>query len=73
MIRRTTLRGTPTTPDAMDELAAETGQTRARVLEEWGERAAIREYLGGMSLAEAERRAIDDVRAIFSSRQRSLF
>lgn len=31
------------------------------VVEEWGERAAVREYLGGVTRDEAERLAFDDV------------
>jgi len=57
----------------MDELAAETGQARARIAEEWGERAAIRQYLGNLTIVEAEARAFDDVRAMFVSRQGRLF
>lgn len=39
-----------------------TKRTLADVLEHFNERAAIREYDGGMSRAEAERAALDDVR-----------
>lgn len=38
--------------------------------EEFEERAAIREYLGGMSRVEAERHAVEDVRDSAEARQR---
>ncbi len=56
----------PRIPDAFDQIAAKTGATRARVIEEFGERAAIREFLGGMSRADAEARAMMDVVAILT-------
>jgi hypothetical protein len=64
---RAAAHGGPTPPpeDVFTRLARETGQPRGRVLEEWSERAAIREYLGNVPRAEAEFRAIDDVRDVF--------
>jgi len=73
MITGARSRSATTTTDAFDKLAAETGQTRACVMEEWGERAAIRQYLGNLTIVEAEARAFDDVRAMFVSRQGRLF
>lgn len=58
--------------DAFDMIAAGTGATRARVIEEWTERAAIRQYLGNMSPAEAERLALVDVELLLLN-QPSLF
>lgn len=46
--------------------------TMRRVTEEWEERAAIRRYLGGMTLADAEREALRDAAEVLST-QRSLF
>lgn len=59
----------PPPEDIFARLARETGQPRARVLEEWGERAAIREYLGNLPRAEAELRAIEDVRDVFGAQK----
>lgn len=49
-------------------LAEKVGATRACVLEEFGERAGIREYLGGMTREDAEARAMDDVEALLATR-----
>lgn len=57
-------------------LMKQTGAARAVVIGEWKERAAIREYLGGLERGAAEGKAIDDVIAIFEAkkhRQRSLW
>ncbi len=44
----------------IDVIAKRLGLSRERVLEEWTERAAIREYAGEMSRVEAERLAYED-------------
>ncbi len=44
------------------ELAERLGLATETVLELWAERAAIREYDGGQSRADAEAAAVDDVR-----------
>lgn len=44
------------------ELARTLGVDPDLLVEEWSERAAIREYEGGQSRADAERDALDDVR-----------
>ena len=44
------------------ELAERLGLPAETVLELWAERAAIREYEGGQSRADAEAAAVDDVR-----------
>lgn len=52
-----------TTPaHACIELAERLGLAADPVLELWAERAAIREYEGGQSRADAEASAVDDVR-----------
>lgn len=43
------------------ELAARHQRNEAELIEDWTERAAIREYLGGASRASAELEAIHDV------------
>jgi hypothetical protein len=53
--------------DRFDILVEKLGVPRARLIEEWGERAAIRQYLGNMSRADAEVRAFDDVEAMFTA------
>lgn len=53
-------------PDAIGKIAQKAGVTRERVIEEWKERAAIREYLGGMSRVEAELVAMRDVEDVLS-------
>jgi hypothetical protein len=47
--------------DRYDTLARSAGRDRDDVLEYWSERAAIREYDGGMTRAAAEGRAWADV------------
>ncbi len=49
------------------ELAERLGLSAETVLELWAERAAIREYEGGQSRADAEAAAVDDVRAAFAT------
>ena len=44
----------------VDDVVKKTGRSRDEVVEVCRERAAIREYLGGMPRAEAERLALDD-------------
>ncbi len=50
--------------DPIADLVVRTGRSREEVVEVFDERAAIREYLGGYSRQEAERRAIVDVVAV---------
>jgi hypothetical protein len=49
--------------EACIELARTLGIPEDVVVEQWAERAAIREFEGGQSRADAERDALDDVRA----------
>lgn len=60
----------PLTPnkdrDRFELLSEKLAVPRARLIEEWGERAAIREHLGNMSRADAELRAYDDIEALFT-------
>ena len=63
------------TGDHDDELVAiaeAAGVPFADVLEAHGERAAIRQYDAGVTRLQAERDAVDDVRAMFRPRQRAL-
>jgi hypothetical protein len=46
-------------------IARRVGIPIARVVEEHAERSAIREYLGGMSRAEAEQEAVNDTCDVF--------
>lgn len=46
--------------DSLDRLARRLNVARAVVAEEFGERAAIREYLGNLPRLEAERQALVD-------------
>ncbi len=48
--------------EACIELARTLGVDAEALVEEWTERAAIREFEGGQSRADAERDALDDVR-----------
>lgn len=52
----------PDHSSALESLAAEHNRNPLHVFEWFLERAAIREYDGGMSRAEAERLAVEDVR-----------
>jgi hypothetical protein len=45
------------------DFARAAGVDPERVLEAWAERAAIREFDGGQARADAERAALDDLRA----------
>ena len=47
------------------DIAKRAGLPIARVVEEHSERAAIREYLGGMPRAEAETAALEDTCDVF--------
>lgn len=49
------------------QLAERLGLSTEAVLELWAERAAIREYEGGQSRADAEAAAVDDVRAALAT------
>lgn len=54
-------------PHELEQLARETGVSPLHVLEEFLERAAIREHDGGFSRDEAERLALADTRDVFIS------
>jgi hypothetical protein len=45
----------------LTRVAKRSGRPLAEVIENWEERAAIREYMGGQKRAHAERDALDDV------------
>lgn len=49
--------------EACVELARTLGVDADALVEQWAERAAIREFEGGQSRADAEREALEDVRA----------
>ena len=49
--------------EAVIELARTLGIAEDVLVEQWAERAAIREFEGGQSRAEAEQGALEDVRA----------
>lgn len=51
---------TPAVRDQLAAIAAQHGVPIERLHEEWGERAAIFEYLGGMPRAKAEREAVHE-------------
>ena len=57
--------------DACIELAQALGIDISAALEHWGERAAIREFEGGLSREDAERAALDDLRALHRKGPRS--
>jgi hypothetical protein len=50
--------------DACLELARTLGIDAETLVEQWAERAAIREFEGGQTRAHAERDALDDVSAL---------
>lgn len=50
--------------DACIELARTLGVDPDALVEQWAERAAIREFEGGQPRADAERDALEDVRAL---------
>lgn len=56
------------TRPAVTALALELRLDPYALLAEWGERAAMREYEGGYSRAEAERLALADVRELARER-----
>jgi hypothetical protein len=56
------------TRPAVTAIALEFGVDAYELLEDWEERAAIREYQGGQSRQEAERQAVGDVRAMAEAR-----
>lgn len=53
------------------ELARDLGVDADALVEQWAERAAIREFEGGQARADAERDALDDVRAMHRRGPRS--
>lgn len=69
-------RRTPTVSHAHDAdlvaIADAAGVSRAQVFEEFGERAAIRQYDAGVTQLQAERDALEDVRDRFRPRQKGL-
>jgi hypothetical protein len=56
---------TKTLREQLHEIARHGGVPIERVVEEHAERAAIREYLGGMPRAEADRAALRDACEVF--------
>lgn len=58
----------PRPADAMDKLARRAGWNRAAIVEIWKERAAIKEYLGGMNRAEAELAAMRELDEVIPQR-----
>ena len=50
-------------------IAKKTGYSVERVIEEWEERASIREFVGGMSRAEAEFHAYTDAEEMLPRRR----
>jgi len=57
--------------DACLELARTLGVDADLLVEQWAERAAIREFEGGQTRADAERDALDDVSALHRKGPRS--
>ena len=57
--------------EACIELARTLGVAEDVLVEQWAERAAIREFEGGQSRADAERDALEDVRVAFRKGPRS--
>jgi hypothetical protein len=55
--------------DAFDMIAAAAGLPKDVVIDEWKERAAIREYLGGFPRAQAEKLALSDAERYFVPQQ----
>jgi hypothetical protein len=55
--------------EACIELARAVGIDATALVEEWSERAAIREFEGGQSRADAERDAVEDLRARYAQRK----
>lgn len=51
---------------ALAEIAQHCGRDVGDLVDEWHERAASREYLGGVTRADAERSAVADVRAAYA-------
>jgi hypothetical protein len=54
----------PTIRQQLSTIARRGNVPLPRVLEEWTERSAIREYLGGLSREDAEREAVHDTAAV---------
>lgn len=55
---------TPAVRDQLAAIALQHGVAIERLHEEWAERASIREYLGGLPRAKAERVAVSDACAM---------
>lgn len=51
---------------ALAEIAKQSGRDVGELVDEWHERAAVREYLGGVTRDEAERLAVTDVRSAYA-------
>lgn len=60
----------PSIADAVRALARRTGMAEADLLEDWGERSAIREFEGGQRRAVAEAEALDDLRRLREPQRR---
>lgn len=62
----------PTPLEQVRLLGEQAGVDIDEVVELWSERAAVREYDGGQSRADAERDAVGDVRRLIGGRRSSL-
>jgi antitoxin component of RelBE/YafQ-DinJ toxin-antitoxin module len=60
---------TPAVRAQLAEIASKHGVPIDVLHDEWSERAAIREYLGGMPRAKAEREAVGDACAVLGIAQ----
>lgn len=49
-------------------LARRVGRPEADLIEHWAERAAMREYAGNATRADAEASAVDDIGSIYQTR-----
>ena len=58
--------------EALGELARSRGLDAGDLVDEWSARAAAREYMGGVTRAEAERAAATDVIEAYGNRQGAL-
>ncbi len=55
--------------EACCDIARAAGLDPEHVLDAWSERAALRQWDGGATQADAEREAVDDVRGMFPPKQ----
>jgi len=58
--------------DELEAIAESAGVPFADVYEAWSERAGIRQYDAGVTRLQAERDAVDDVRAMYPTRRKGL-